>query len=90
MSRKKKEEGTFYYKNISGEGIISHYSLILIEKNRRRVKLQSLQFYLNSKTIKLQRVKTVINFAEMVITHFFSLMGAVRGITLFLYDFHSL
>ena len=38
-----------------------HYSFTLIHKNRRRVKLQSLQFYINSKTIKLQRVKTVCN-----------------------------
>ena len=45
----KKKEETFYYRNISGEGIILHYSYILIQKNRRRVKLQSLNFYLNSK-----------------------------------------
>ena len=62
----KKEEGTFYYKSISGEGIILHYSFIIIQKNRRRVKLQSLQFYINSKTIKLQRVKSVIILAAMV------------------------
>ena len=65
-SSKKKEE-TFYYRNISGEGIILHYSFILIQKNRRRVKLQSLQFYTNSKTIKLQRVKSVIILAAMVL-----------------------
>ena len=62
----KKKEETFYYRNISGEGIILHYSFILIEKNRRRVKLQSLQFYINSKTIKLQRVKSEIILAAMV------------------------
>ena len=52
LSSSKKEE-TFYYRNISGEGTILHYSFILIQKNRRRVKLQSLQFYINSKTIGL-------------------------------------
>ena len=40
----KNEEGTFNYRNISGKGIILHCSFILIQKNRRRVKLQSLQF----------------------------------------------
>ena len=61
-----KEEETFYYRNSSGEGMISHYSFILIQKNRRRVKSQSLQFYISSKTIKLQRVKSVIILAAMV------------------------
>ena len=61
-----KKEETFYYRNISGEGIILHYSFILIQKNRRRVKLQSLRFYINSKTIKLQRVKSEIILAAMV------------------------
>ena len=42
----KKKEETFYYRNISGEGIILHYSFKLIQKNRRRVKLQSLQFFI--------------------------------------------
>ena len=37
-----KREGTFYYRNISGEEFIFHYSLKLIPKNRRRVKLQAL------------------------------------------------
>ena len=36
----KKREGTFYYRNISGEEFIFYYSLKLIPKNRRRVKLQ--------------------------------------------------
>ena len=44
-SSKKKEE-TFYYRNISGEGVVLHYSFILIQTNRRRVKLQSLQFFI--------------------------------------------
>ena len=44
----KKREGTFYYRNFSGEGIIFHYSFILIQKIRRREKLQSLQFYIHS------------------------------------------
>ena len=48
------------------KGIILHYSFTLIQKNRRQVKLQSLQFYINSKTIKLQRVKSVIILAAMV------------------------
>ena len=48
-----KREGTFYYRNISGEEFIFYYSLKLIPKNRRRVKLQALQFYINSKTIGL-------------------------------------
>ena len=45
----KKNEGTFNYRNKSSEGIILHYSFILIQKNRNRVKLQILQFYINSK-----------------------------------------
>ena len=40
-----KEQETFYYRNISGEGIILYYRFILIQKNQRRVKLQSLQFF---------------------------------------------
>ena len=43
-----------------------YFSFILIQKNRRRVKLQTFQFYIYSKTIKLQRVKSVIIFAKMV------------------------
>ena len=50
--KRKKEEGTFHYMNISGEGIILYYSFTLIQKNHRRVKSQTLQFYLNSKKIK--------------------------------------
>ena len=71
-SSKKKEE-TFYHRNISGEGIVLHYNFsINSEKNRRRVKLQSLQFQINSKTIKLQRVKSVIILAAMVFIFHFS------------------
>ena len=33
------------------------------------MKLQSLQFYINSKTIKLHRVKSVIILAEVVLLH---------------------
>ena len=65
-SSKKKKREHFYYRNIFGEGII-FYSFILIQKNRRRVKLQILQFYINSKKFKLQRVKSVIIFGRMVL-----------------------
>ena len=61
-----KKRGTFYYRNISGEEFIFYYSFKLIPKTRRRGKLQALQFYIKSKTINLQRVKTVIIFGEMV------------------------
>ena len=47
------KEGTFYYRNIPGEEFIFYYSFKLIPKTRRRGKLQSLQFYINSKTIGL-------------------------------------
>ena len=47
------KEGTFYYRNIFGEEFIFYYSFKLIPKTRRRGKLQSLQFYINSKTIGL-------------------------------------
>ena len=46
--------------------MIFHYSYKLIQINRRRVKLQALQLHINSKTIDLQRVKTVIIFGGMV------------------------
>ena len=50
-----KREGTFFYRNISGEEFNFYYSFKLIPKNRRLVKLQSLQFFffLNSKTLGL-------------------------------------
>ena len=51
--RLKMKEGPFYYRNISGEEFIFYYSFKLIPKTRRRGKLQSLQFYINSKTIGL-------------------------------------
>ena len=63
---KNKKRGNFYHRNISGEGIIFYYSFRLIQENRRRVKSQTLQFYINSKTIELQRVKTVIILGKMV------------------------
>ena len=53
FQRTKKKEGTFYYRNISGEEFIFYYSFKLIPKTRRRGKLQSLQFKINSKTIGL-------------------------------------
>ena len=53
LPHREKSEGTFNYRNISGEEFIFYYSFKLIPKNRRRGKLQSLQFYINSKTIGL-------------------------------------
>ena len=64
---KKKSKGTFCCKNISGEGIILNYSLKLIQKTRRRGKLQALRQHINSKTIGLSRVKTVIVVWKMVL-----------------------
>ena len=43
------KEGPLYYRNISGEEFIFYYSFKLIPKTRRAGKLQSLQFYINSK-----------------------------------------
>ena len=48
------KEGPFHYRNISGEEFIFYYGFKLIPKNRRQVKLQSLQFFfLIQKTIGL-------------------------------------
>ena len=74
----KKKGGTFYFRNISGEEFNFYDSLKLIPKNRRRAKLQTLQFHINSKTIELQRVKTVIIFAEMVVSGVSISRGAQR------------
>ena len=63
---KNKKGGIFLIQEYFGRGIYFYYSLKLIPKNRRRLKLQALQFYINSKTIELQRVKTVIIFCKMV------------------------
>ena len=52
LTKEKKREGTFDYRNISGEEFIFYTSFKLIPKNRR-VKLQALQFLINSKTIGL-------------------------------------
>ena len=60
LSTQKKREGLFF------TGIILYYRIIIIQKNQRRVKLQSLQFYIYSKTINLHHVKSVIISAEMV------------------------
>ena len=62
----KKTRETFHYRNISGEGINFYTSFVKIQKNRRRVKLQAVLLHSNSKTIDLQRVKTVIIFGGMV------------------------
>ena len=62
----KKNGVNFLLQEYFQRGIFLHYSFILIQKNRRRVKLQSLQFHINAKTIKLQRVKSVIILAEML------------------------
>ena len=61
-----KREGTSNYRNISGEEFNFYCIFKFISKNRRRVKLQSLQFCINSKTINLHHVKSVIIFAKTV------------------------
>ena len=50
---KKKKRGTFLLQEYSREEFIFYYSFKLNQKNRRRGKLQALQFYINSKTIGL-------------------------------------
>ena len=49
-----------------GDGSKKKNTRSLIAKNIPREKLSPLKFYINSKTIKLQRVKSVIIFAKMV------------------------
>ena len=49
-SHPEKREGTFYYRNMSGDEFIFITGFKQIPKYRRRGKLQSLQFYTNSKT----------------------------------------
>ena len=61
-----------------------YYSFILIHKNQRRVKLQSLQFEINSKTINLHHVKSVIVFAKCLVLDLFSLCVCVFLLSLFL------
>ena len=63
---KKKRGENFLLQEYFRRGIYFYYRKRLSPKNRRRVKLQSLQFKINSKTIGLQRVKTVIISAQMV------------------------
>ena len=60
------KRGDFLLQEYVRRGIYFYYSFKLIPKNRRRVKLQSLQFYINSKTINLHHVNSVIVFAKMV------------------------
>ena len=48
-----KKVGTFLLQEYFRRGIYLYDSLKLIPKNGRRVKLQALQFYINSKTIGL-------------------------------------
>ena len=64
--RLENERGTFLIQEYFRRRIYFYYSFKLIPKTRRRGKLQTLQFYINSKTIGLQRVKSVIIFAGMV------------------------
>ena len=63
---KNKKRGNFLLQEYFRRGNYFYNSFILIQKNRRRVKLQTSQFYINSKTIELQRVKTVIILGKMV------------------------
>ena len=67
LTRKKKKRELFITGIFPARELFYITVLKLIQKNRRRVKLQSLQFYINSKTIKLQRVKSAIIFAAMVL-----------------------
>ena len=67
-SHTQKKRRDFLLQEYFRRGNYFYYSFKLIQKNQRRVKLQSLQFYLNSKTIELQRVKTVIILGKMVIS----------------------
>ena len=53
LSSSSKKGGNFLLQEYFWRGIYFYYSLKLIPKNRRRGKLQSLQFYINSKTIGL-------------------------------------
>ena len=50
---KEKKRGDFLLQEYFPRGIYFYYSLNLIPRNRRRVKLQALQFYINFKTIGL-------------------------------------
>ena len=47
------KEGTFYYRNNSGEEFIFYYGFKENQKSGRRGKLQSLRLHINSKTIGL-------------------------------------
>ena len=53
LSSSSKKVGNFLLQEYFRRGIYFYYSFKLIPKNRRRVKLQSLHFYINSKTIGL-------------------------------------
>ena len=63
-----KKRGNFLLQEYFRRGIFFfYYSLCSFRKNRRRVKLQILQFYINSKKFKLQRVNSVIIFGRKVL-----------------------
>ena len=50
----KKEEGTFHYRNISGDESIFYYGFLIKSKRlAAREKLQALRLHINSKTIGL-------------------------------------
>ena len=51
---------------LSPPSSLPHRQFHINSEKSRRVKLQSLQFYINSKTIELQRVKSVIILSTMV------------------------
>ena len=68
LTKEKKKRGDFLLQEYFRR---ENYSLKLIPKNRRRVKLQALLRHINSKTIELQRVKTVIILQKMVSTSTF-------------------
>ena len=61
----KKKRGLFITGIFPARELSLYYSFLLIQKNQRWVELQSLQFYINSKT-NLHHVKSVIIFAKML------------------------
>ena len=65
LSSSKKRRKLFITGIFPARGLF-YITVFLFQKNRRQVKLQSLQFGTISKTIELQRVKTVIILGKMV------------------------